>query len=102
MNRIAPANVRKAAREGWRLHESGYRGGTKVGWARARQLSGGREVSDNDVLAMYAYFARHAVDRRPWWKNPPTPGYVAWMLWGGDAGRSWATRERKKLKAAGR
>ena len=36
---------------------------------------------------MRAWHARHAVDKRPDWDNPPTPGYVAFLLWGGEPGR---------------
>lgn len=41
---------------------------------------------------MKSYFARHKVDKRA--KNfgddeNPSAGYIAWLLWGGDAGRDW-------------
>ena len=26
-------------------------------------------------------------------------GYIAWLLWGGDAGKKWAARQRKTLNA---
>lgn len=49
---------------------------------------------------MNAWFARHAVDRKPGWSLPgkETPGYVAWLLWGGDAGRTWAADKVRELE----
>jgi hypothetical protein len=54
---------------------------------------------------MYAYFARHEVDKRG--KNfgndaKPSNGYIAWLLWGGDPGRAWATKVRAQLLEADR
>lgn len=91
--RVPPAAVRAAAREALDLLARGHRCCTAVGIARAHQLAAGRPVSDADVVKMCAYFARHAVDRRPDWKARATPGYVAWQAWGGDAGRRWACAE---------
>jgi hypothetical protein len=54
---------------------------------------------------MVSFFARHEVDKkatgfRRGEKGYPSRGKVAWELWGGDAGRSWANsilrRERAK------
>jgi hypothetical protein len=44
---------------------------------------------------MVSYFARHEVDKDAQGFRPGEPGYpsagrIAWALWGGDAGRSWA------------
>jgi hypothetical protein len=44
---------------------------------------------------MKSYFARHEIDRKgKGWnsKSHPSPGRVAWELWGGDEGRAWADR----------
>ena len=95
--RVAPPGVRAAARMALDWLDRGYRCCTPVGRARARQLAGGHPVSDADIVKMCSYFARHAVDRRPGWTNPPTPGAVAWYAWGGDAGRTWACAERRRL-----
>jgi hypothetical protein len=43
---------------------------------------------------MKAYFDRHEVDKQGKdWDNKerPSNGKIAWLLWGGDAGRTWAT-----------
>lgn len=41
---------------------------------------------------MASYFARHSVDKKIGWSDAgkETPGYVAWMAWGGDAGAAWS------------
>jgi hypothetical protein len=53
---------------------------------------------------MVAYFDRHEVDlEAPAAKrgNPeyPSAGKIAWLLWGGDAGRVWARRELSAIDA---
>jgi hypothetical protein len=95
-----PANVRAAAARGLELRREFNRGGTAVGVARARDLSNGKSVSAQTIRRMVSYFARHAVDKRPDWSNPsdPTPGYIAWMLWGGDAGKRWANAINTRMK----
>jgi hypothetical protein len=87
-----PSTVRQACARGIRLYEDkkggkGLRPET-VEWAR--RIASGEEVSREKILKMRAWHARHSVDRRPNWDNPPTPGYVAWLLWGGDAGKKWS------------
>jgi hypothetical protein len=99
-----PATVAAAARRGLELRKEYGRGGTAVGVARARDLSNRREVSLETVRRMVAYFDRHAVDlEAPAAKRGapgyPSAGYVAWLLWGGDAGRTWA---RKLLRQKAR
>lgn len=95
-----PRSVANAAREGLRLRRIYRRGGTDVGVARARQLAtGSPRVTVRDLVHMRSYFARHAVDWRPGWDEIATPGYIAWLLWGGDAGRAWATKILATVKA---
>jgi hypothetical protein len=39
---------------------------------------------------MHSYFSRHRVDKKGKdWDND-SPGKVAWLAWGGDAGAAWA------------
>lgn len=71
------------------------RGGTEVGIARARDISNKADLSMDTVRRMSSYFARHEVDKeaegfRPGEGGYPSNGRIAWALWGGDAGRSWA------------
>lgn len=92
----------EAARRGLRLREEFGRGGTEVGVARAHQLADRREVSEADVKSMHSYFARHAVDKQTkthQWDSDtdPSAGFIAWLLWGGDAGKEWADRKAASL-----
>ncbi len=92
------ASVAKQAAKGLELREKFKRGGTEVGVARARDLKNQRELSIDTVKRMKSYFARHKVDKRA--KNfgdddNPSPGYIAWLLWGGDEGRDWALGKLK-------
>lgn len=73
------------------------RGGTQVGVARARDIANKRDLSMDTVRRMNSYFARHEVDKdaegfRPGEDGYPSAGRIAWALWGGDAGQSWASR----------
>ena len=92
-----------AARRGLRLREKFGRGGTEVGVRRAHQLAGREDVSLADVKSMYSYFARHAVDKsgssHEWDSDSdPSAGFIAWLLWGGDAGKTWAERKHKQIE----
>lgn len=99
----APQAVREAARKGLRLHEEGRSGdGLKPQTVReARTIAAGGAVSPDKLRRMRAWFARHASDRTAGWDTPgrETPGYVAWLLWGGDAGRAWANRVVAAMEA---
>lgn len=91
-----------AAKRGLKLRAKFKRGGTEVGVRRAHQLAERRDVSEADVKSMHSYFARHTVDKQgeshDWGSDSdPSAGYIAWLLWGGDAGKSWADAKRKTL-----
>lgn len=84
----------------WR--KDGFDGGTSVGLARARQLVNKQELSPSTVRRMHSYFSRHEVDKeaegfRPGEEGYPSNGRVAWGLWGGDAGQSWARAKSATL-----
>lgn len=96
-----PADVAKAAQKGLNFRSEYHRGGTAVGIARGRQLSNRDSVSADTIKRMYSYFARHEVDKKG--KNfgndeKPSNGYIAWLLWGGEPGKKWATKIREELK----
>jgi hypothetical protein len=86
-----PANVASAASRGLRLLDK-TKAGTEVGWARARDLSNRRSVSLDTIGRMVSFFARHNKTRPKdiGTDADPSPWLVAWLLWGGDAGRTWA------------
>ena len=73
------------------------RGGTEIGIARARDIVNGRNLSDDTVRRIKAYFDRHEVDKqaegfRQGEDGYPSNGRIAWALWGGDAAWSWAKK----------
>jgi len=101
-----PAGVVSNAKRGLELRREFNRGGTAVGVARARSLSNGQGLPLETIRRMVSYFARHEVDKKGKdWGNAsnPSAGYIAWLLWGGDAGKTWADsiseREKKKDKS---
>jgi hypothetical protein len=100
-----PTNEMAAEAElGLKWREEYGRGGTEVGVARARDISNKRNLSYETITRMYSYFERHAVDKEATGWNQgeegfPSAGRVAWQLWGGDAGRDWATAIYNRYKA---
>ena len=93
-----PEGVRSNARRGLELRRKYGRGGLTnseasdqgigSGVQRASNLANGKALSLDTIRRMHAFFERHE-------KNKDTPpeegnGKIAWLLWGGDAGRRWA------------
>ncbi|MBW2987475.1 hypothetical protein KY336_02895 [Candidatus Woesearchaeota archaeon] len=107
-----PIAVRKAAKRGLELRKKFHRGGLSSkkagklgigsGIVRASNLARGSTMAPATVKRMKNYFTRHQRDKKPGWSNPsrPTNGYIAWLLWGGDPGYSWAKKIVKQMKAA--
>jgi hypothetical protein len=89
---VPPQPVRSNAKRGLELRAKHGRGGTEVGVARARDLSNGKALSLDTLKRMNSYFARHEVDKKGEGWGKDSAGYIAWLLWGGDAGRAWAKR----------
>lgn len=90
---IPPSSVASAARRGLEMREDqspSNRGGTEVGIARAKQLANRQPVSEATAARMNSFFARHEVDKQGEGWGSGSKGEQAWLLWGGDAGRSWA------------
>jgi ATP-dependent protease ClpP protease subunit len=95
--------AREAAR-GLEWRREFGRGGTEIGVARARDISNRATLSPETIGRMVSYFARHEVDKqaqgfRPGEDGYPSAGRIAWALWGGDAGQSWANSKQKQLEA---
>jgi hypothetical protein len=91
-----------AARRALKWKQEGRRGGTRVGLARANQLKDKEPLSESTVMRMYSFFSRHEVDKKAQGFNQgedgfPSPGRVAWDLWGGDAGASWSSQKRDQI-----
>jgi len=94
----APPEVAAVAKRGLALREEFKRGGTIVGARRATQLAEREVVSIETIKRMVNYFTRHEVDleapaAKPGHPDYPSPGRIAWDLWGGNAGRAWAKRQ---------
>lgn len=103
--RTPPFTVARQAEKGFKLRREHGRGGTEVGRRRAQQLMDREPVTDRDIKSIYSYFARHTVDEQGnGWadKDRPSAGYIAWLLWGGDAAERWVYRLHDRLDKAGR
>ena len=92
------------ALKGLKWREEYNRGGTAVGVARARDISNGKNLSDDTVKRMHSYFSRHEVDKKGQGFQQgedgfPSAGRIAWALWGGDAGQVWAAAKTKSMAA---
>lgn len=100
-----PSSVRAAARRGLELRKKHGKGGLSTqeagkqgigsGVARASDLAGGGTVSYATVKRMAAFFSRHEKNKSG---GENDAGYIAWLLWGGDAGRAWANRIIKMME----
>ena len=97
--------MREEARRYREWKKDGRKGGTEVAARRATQILSGDELSDDVIVAMSAWFARHEVDKKAEGFSPgedgyPSPGRVAWAACGGDPGKSWADDRRKGIDRA--
>jgi len=90
-----PKAVRDEAMKGLRLsHENNYGAWSFIGIARAIQLATTSAVSDTTKSRMGRYFTRHTKDKIAGGfgnDDSPSRGYMAWLNWGGEAGRRWVS-----------
>lgn len=98
-----PRGAREEAKRGLAWRREYGRGGTAVGIARARDIAAGKQLSASTIKRMVSFFARHEVDKQgkgwsPGSEGFPSNGRIAWALWGGNAGRSFANKVAKKLE----
>ena len=101
------ASMKEAAQRALDWKAEGFDGGTRVGLARANQIVNGEQLSEDTILRMYSFFSRHEVDKKAEGFNAgedgfPSPGRVAWDLWGGDAGFRWSTSKRDAMQPDGK
>lgn len=97
------ASMAEEAQRGLDWRKEFNRGGTSVGVARANQLVNRENLSISTVKRMFSFFSRHEVDKqgqgfRQGQEGYPSAGRIAWALWGGDAGFTWAKRVRKQIE----
>lgn len=96
------SGMRSACRRGLKLYEDG-RGGDglvpeTISWAK--KIAAGEALTEEKVIKMAAWHARHAVDKRPGWDKAgeESPGFVAFLLWAGAAGARWSQSKAKQIK----
>lgn len=82
------------AARGLELREKHGKGGTAVGVARARDIKNRANLSPSTVRRMHSFFSRHAGNEKG---GEDDAGYIAFMLWGGAAGREWAEGKSAQL-----
>ena len=101
-----PSGVKAELRRGLAWHEQGYSGDglrpATVAWAR--RMANGSRISPEKARKMRAWLARHAVDKkgegfRPGQPGYPSPGRVAWALWGGDPAVGWSSKLVRQIDA---
>jgi hypothetical protein len=105
INFTPPAGVRSACRAGLKLKEQGHGGeglvSATVAWAR--RLAAGQKISPAKARKMNAWFARHSVGSSSRTLGDKTsPAWVAWQLWGGNAGKSWSAKLVKQMESRGK
>ena len=78
--------------------------GIGSGVQRAVNLKNRNTIAPDTVRQMSRFFSRHEKNKGISAENKGTPwndkGYVAWLLWGGDPGRSWAEKVIRQMDAA--
>jgi len=99
-----PESVSRVARTGLNQRKEFGRGGTSVGLGSARRLAAGGTASPEFVRKVARYFPRHEVDLRANGADPgddgyPSNGRIAWNLWGGSPGWSWARSKVEQLNS---
>ncbi|MGA1620698.1 MAG: hypothetical protein ACO35D_04435, partial [Aquiluna sp.] len=95
-----------AARRGLELRKKHGKGGLTTqeagkqgigsGVARATSLANGESVSYETIKRMAAFFSRHEKNKSG---GEDDAGRIAWLLWGGDAGKAWAARIIKMVES---
>lgn len=108
-----PQAVADAAARGLELRKKFKRGGLSPqeagkagigsGVTRATSLKNRQQLSPETIGRMVSYFARHEVDLRSEAarrNTEPTAGEIAWLLWGGNPGRSWAESVKRQMERA--
>jgi hypothetical protein len=107
INMTPPQSVRTELERGLAWHEEGHSGDglrpATVAWAR--RLARGEDITPDKARKMRAWLARHEVDKQGQGFNPgedgyPSPGRVAWALWGGDPAVPWSNKLVGQLDAA--
>ena len=92
-----PDSVVNNAKRGIELNERvNNRCATQVGKVRAQQLANREPVSVETIQRMYSYLSR----AEAYYNDNDTEacGTISFLLWGGLAGKRWATAKLRELK----
>ena len=108
-----PESVAKAAARGLELRkknkgkgglspQQAHKAGIGSGVARAVSLKNRKTLSPSTVRRMKAFFDRHEKSKKidPGKTHATDKGWIAHLLWGSDAGRSWANKICRQMDAA--
>ena len=109
-----PASVAEQAEKGLEYRRRSGKGGLSSqeagkegigsGVQRAVNLKNRNNLTPETIGMMLGFFSRHEKNKAISSENQKTPwedaGYVAWLLWGGDEGRSWAEKVKKQMEDA--
>lgn len=94
---------RKSGKGGLSSQDAGKEG-IGSGVQRAVNLKNRNNIAPDTIQQMLNFFSRHKKNKAISAENRDTPwedaGYVAWLLWGGDAGLAWAKKVKKQMEAA--
>lgn len=103
INTVPTDAMAAEARRGLEWRREFNRGGTPVGVARARDIMNKDRLSISTVRRMHSFFSRHEVDKQGKGFTPgegyPSAGRIAWALWGGDPGQTWARAITRRIEA---
>lgn len=101
-----PKNVKKWAVYAFKLKDLGFKGATKTGWKRARQLATQDFIPIEDLKYMHAWYSRHIYTSYPGfqeWINAGRPKTKEWqnkrsiiaiVTWGGPAALRWLNSKK--------
>lgn len=97
---VAPANIRKVAREALEIRETlpkSRRAGTLVGLRRANQIANGDNLSEQTLIRMRSYLLRAREDyrnaKRAGLNASNSKAIQAYMLWGGPRALTWVNSQ---------
>ena len=103
---LAPTeSMKEEAQRFLNWKKEGKDGGTDTAYRRARQILNNPELAPDVVIKMYAWKARHMVDRKAYGfnrgeKGYPSNGRVAHSAWALPAGDKWVDAKYKAIQRA--
>ncbi|MEL6347160.1 MAG: phage portal protein, partial [Myxococcota bacterium] len=107
INFTPPKGVRDECQRGLGWLKDGHGGDGLVDATKrwARKLAKGDDITPDKARKMRAWLARHEADKegegfKPGEDGFPSPGRVAWALWGGDPAKPWSAKLVRQMDAA--